>query len=96
MKLAWIRYGSGETKKHMLMLRLGQPTGKFVGLISEKVPNEVIKAIRVYSEDLDKMDTKAKVSWIKEIWPGYSSAYREIKSSNMVIEKTIDLEPISV
>jgi hypothetical protein len=91
MELVWARYEKGNSSKYLLLLHLGSYKGKFVGLLSDKIPANIARTISASKDDLDKMSLKERVAWIKKVLPSYSSAYREINNDRISVEKRYKL-----
>lgn len=87
MFLGWVRQGVGPAGKHQLMVVLGERGGKMVALIASSIPEDVITVLKGRNKLIDEAPVETVISWIREIWPGYSAAYREIYNSNAIIER---------
>ena len=91
MFLAWTRYGQGPSGKYMLYVVLGERGGKIVCLDANKMPEDVVKILQDRNKVIDSMPIETKLSWIREVWPTYGSAYKEIFTTNVTIERKYPL-----
>ncbi len=91
MFLAWLRYGQGPIGKYMLFLVLGERGGKIVGLVANNIPDEAIAAIKSRNRAIDQAPIEIILTWIRELWPGYAPAFREIYNSNCTIERKYEI-----
>lgn len=94
MELAWCKYKTKESTKYMLLLIIGTYNGKIHCIESEAISELEKKLIRKRWGQLNSMDGKSLIEWIKANCPTILLGYKTIDTQHLTVMKRYAIKEI--
>jgi len=91
MQLLGIQYKRDSVVKDIVVLLLVEHPDRLACLRSDKLTNNEISILKKMSSEINSMEIKDRIRWMKDNLPSYPSAYRELKREYASIRDSFEI-----